>query len=667
MIRRLLALACVLSLAGCTGVDYLSGFRTDLTQRSLSELPAIAPFSLDDLAERFPDEPAYFFDYDQTAEHVFLVSERGRGIERWIYVEDIRRQYVILDADEEVFTTFSVGLAAREKLDGIMLRSTSPSGDVKTYSETDLVREVDKDRVTYKFAYPAVERGTVIEEAYRTSRESTSDYQPPLYIDASLQLDVPVQNFAFRYVYPTYWSLKIKEIAPRKVPSFEIDRASYPERSVVTFKGRDLQGFPDEPYSPYFKEVAPYLEMQVSKIANPYFPNEEPWYALPTSWKDLTKEFGDYAFDRGRRFREVEEQAQALARGLDSDSAKVAAIVGWIQTNIDGEGDADDLASVMRQRKGNLYLQTSLAQAMLTEVGLNADFLLIHPTSQGYFDRGFISSTQFTTPAVRVIGTDRQYVVFPYIKGLPTTYIPESFQGAEALIIRPEGGTEFVTLPTQDADAYAVDEDYTVAIDEDGVIRVEETKTLRGIAAFAQREAFEDLTEDEKEENVRELLTYSEGEIEDFEYEIEGLGDYGQPLALRLRYTIPDLVTITPEEVIFRTGGLLSPASLSAFETNVNERQLPIRIYYDRVTNKRIRITYPDSWTLATELEDTAEQTRFGSVRGIYLIGDGEITADQQILLKESQASPTSYGALLQLTGSQSRLYVPTLVFTLDR
>ena len=663
MIRRLLTLALLISLSGCTGVDYLSTFRTDLTQRPFDEMPAIASFDVDALSEQYPGEPAYYFDFEQTLEHVFLIPES----DRWIYVEDIRRQYVILDADEETFTTFRVNLAPRERLDGIMLRSTSPSGEVLTYSEDDLIREVDDGRVVYKFAYPAVERGTVIEESFRTNRELAKDYTPPLYIDAPLQLYVPVKNFAFQYVFPTNWALKIKQVGPRQIPPYELDRNSYDGRTVVTFKGRDLAGFPDEPYSPFFKEIASYLEMQVTEIANPYFPGDKPLYETEKSWEELTKRYGEYAFDRGRRFREVEEQAQSLARGLESDSAKVASIVSWIQNNIEVGGDADDLASVMRERKGNSLLQTSLAQAMLAEVGLDADFIIIHPANEGYFDRSFISGTQFTTPAVRVKSADRQYVVFPFVEGLPITYIPEFYQGADAIVIRPEGGAEFIQVPTQDAESYAVDEDYAVEIDEDGIIRVEETKTLRGIAAYELRKSFEDLSDEEKEEEVRELLTYNEGQIEDFEYEVQALDAYGQPLAFVLRYTIPDLVTVTPEEVIFRTGGLLSPASLSAFETKVTERQLPIRIYYDRITNKSIRISYPESWTLATELEDTAEQTRFGSVRGIYLMGEGEITAEQQIVLKESRASPTAYGALLQLTGSQSRLYVPTLVFTIDR
>lgn len=663
MIRRLAPLLIALILSGCSGTDVLSTFRTDLTQRSLDELPIVPAFDVDDLAAEHDGEPAYFFDIERTVEHVFLLPESFV----WVYVEDLRQQYVVLDPEEDRYTTFRVSLASRENLDGVFLRTTSPDGVVQTYSTSDLIRDNDDDKTIYRFAYPGVERGTVIEEVIRTNREMEErQYQPPLYIDAPLQREVPVGSFAFRYVYPANWAMSIKAIGPRRIPPYELDRSSYIGRTVVSFLGEDLPGFPDEPYSPYFKEIAPYLEMQVTSIPNPYDPNEDPIVSTSTSWGELMGIYSKYVSDKGgRRYREVEELAETLTQGLETDSARVAAIVGWVQSNTESGGEADDIASVLRERKGNSLLRTSLAQAMLNEVGVESEYIMIHPVSNGYFDRSFVSFTQFTEPALLLDLAGAQTVVLPYVEGLPISAIPEFYQGASAIVVRPEGSGKIVTLPTRDAETYAVDEDYTVDIDEDGVIRVEETKTLRGIAAFAYRSDFQDMTQADRDEEIRELLTYSEGEIEGLNYDIVGLDAFGEPLAITIRYTIPDLVTVTPEEVIFQTGGLLSPASLSAFEVDVRERQLPIRIYNDRITNKSITIRYPETWTLASVLEDTADRNRFGSVRGIYTMAPGEIRAEQQILLKQSRASPRAYSGLLSLTGSESKLYVPTLVFTL--
>ena len=652
-----------LLVTGCGSVDPLASYRTDLTRKKLDDLPQITVANLDALMEEHEGQPAYFFDIDRTVEHVFLLPVSND----WSYVDDTRHSYVVIDPDEERYATFRIVLGDREILDGVFLRTTSPSGEVRVFTEADLVRDQDGDRTVLSFAYPAVERGTIIEESYRTSRVARDDYQPPLYLDMPLQREVPVGRLAFRYVFPEYWALKIKAIGPRRVPAYELDRQSYEGRSVVTFNGRNIPGFPDEPFSPYFKEVAPYLEMQVTRIENP-FDNLMPLYETPTSWDQLASNFGKYAFDRGsrRRYREVRELAETLTAGLETDSSKVATIVAWGQDEIESGGDADDIAEVIRDRKASGPMKTSLANALLSEAGVDAEYIMIHPVSEGHFDRNFITYNQFTAPALLVTVGGEKTAVFPAIDGLPTTYIPEFFQGADAMVISEDGFERFDTVPSREADTYAVDDHYDVTIDEDGIVRVEETTTLRGIAAYVTRELLADLTDEEMEEEMREMLTYSEGEVEDFTYEVREQDNRAVPLELVLRYTIPDLVTLTPEEVIFRTGGLLSPASLSSFETTPGERQLPIRIYYDRLTNKSITIRYPEGWSLATELADVQEDSRFGDVQGSYQVTDGEIRAEQRIFLKESRATPVAYSALLKLTGSQSKLYVPTLVFSTE-
>ncbi|MEM1056758.1 MAG: hypothetical protein AAGI52_14645 [Bacteroidota bacterium] len=50
----------------------------------------------------------------------------------------------------------------------------------------------------------------------------------------------------------------------------------------------------------------------------------------------------------------------------------------------------------------------------------------------------------------------------------------------------------------------------------------------------------------------------------------------------------------------------------------------------------------------------------------MYTLQPGRIEADQQVALKESQAPREAYIDLLDLTGSRSGLFVPTLVFSTE-
>ena len=560
-------------------------------------------------------------------------------------------------------TTFQMRIPRRADVEDAFFRITSPAGVEETFSKSDLIEERDGDWVTYKLAYRAVERGSVIEEAFRVVYDWDENYQPPLYHDLQLQQAFPTDTLVARYIFPASWGLRIKQTSPGVVPPSAIQERN-DGRRVLEVTLADVPGFPDEDYAPAFKEVAPYWEFAVNEIASTA--GMPSIYSTADSWEELGQEWKDYAFRRGGLFSDpVRRKLGEILPDLSmSDSSKVAQITTWVQANIELGGDAQTLGSVLSSGRGDAIRITSLTQALLDEAGVDTSFLLIHPATEGYFDQSFIHDNQFTLPAVlaRVPGQD--YIIFPYIEGLPFSFIPKELRGAPAMRINSDGFDGFITLPRPSAQTYAADIRYQISIDEDGLVSVDETATLRGFAAFSLRNRFEDLTEEEREEEARKLLTYTETEVDDFAFELIDEDDPNAPLGIRLTYTIDDLVTVTPEEVIFQTGGLLSPASLQAFSVDAGERQLPIRVYSEQLTTKRLSIQFPESWTLTTDLETVNERNRFGQALGSYTLTPGEILGMQRVRLNEVSAPASEYENFLQITGARSKLHVPTLVFS---
>ncbi len=622
-------------------------------------LPAPASADVDALAERYDQDDAVYHRLFVTDEHVF---SPGRG--QWEYVEDRVSQYVVLNPETEWVSTTSVRVRGDDLLEGFVARVRQPDGAERFYTAADLVREVDDDDTIYKLVFPEVVRGTEITEHYRTTRKAGEGSAPPLTEDYALQYPAPIDTLRVRYIAPQEWGLQVKQVRPGVVPGFDSTVDPATRQRVIVYERTDVPAYRDEPFSPYFRETADYADMMVTGIdigMSRYDP--------PHTWSALGEQFSRYAYHKGGFLSSPVRSAvrQAEVDRAAADSVKLAQIVGWVQEAVElGAPSRDDLTHVVSEKKGDPLLICGLTQAMLDEVGIDSEFLLIHPVSAGYFDESYVSASQVPIPAVGATVDGRRYVVFPFLEGLPVTYIPPQFQGARAVRITADGFGGFVELPTRDSEAYAVDEAYDVEIDEEGVVHVEETKTLRGIAAYALRSRFSDLDEDEREDEIRDLLTYTEGEVGDLSYELVRQDDYGTPFEIRIRYTIDHLVTITPEEVLFQTGGLLSPASLGAFSVDTRERTLPIRIYYDQITNKTIRVSYPEAWSLTTELEDVEVSNRFGQVTGQYTRAPGSITAGQRIYLRESEAPKTAFSDLLRLTGSQSGLYVPTLVFGVE-
>ncbi|MEM7788557.1 MAG: hypothetical protein AAF594_12610 [Bacteroidota bacterium] len=654
-IHRLALLALGLLLTGCVSSGVLQ--RTEHTHGPLRMFDPLWDVDVEAYAEANEGRDGVFLRIDQTDEHAFDYPS-------WEYVEERTAQYLVLNPEAEWLTTQSIRVQRGGRLIGVASRVTSPDGTVRAFTEADYTTERDGDATVYKLAYTDIQRGSIVEEAYRVLYEAGPDYSPPLAEDYRMVFPLPVDSLRIRYIYPQNWGLQIKRMGRNDYPvgSVEIDPAL--DKRILTYERADVPAYEDEPFSPYFKETAEYLELRVTGIQD-----RLATYAPPDTWGALAEDFAKYAFRKGGLFSNPVGNAarEAVPDEAVSDSMKLVQVVDWVQRNIEiGESRNDDFTSVVRQKRGNPLLITGLTQAMLDRVGVEAEYYLIHPRSEGFFDDQYVTGSQFPIPAVGTEIDGHRYVVFPFIEGLPVNYVPEEFQGARAMRITPDGFGGFTDIPDRDVDSYAVDETYDVEIDADGILHVEEVKTLRGIAAYANRKRFEDLDDEEREDEIRELLTYTEGDVDDLEYDLVRLGEYGTDLEIRIRYTIDNLVTLTPEEILFQTGGLLSPASLSAFKVDTRERTLPVRIYYDQITNKRIRLRFPEAWSLTTDLTGVDYENRFGRVTGLYEMAPGEIVATQQIHLRESSAPASTYASLLRLTGSESALYVPTLVFSVD-
>ncbi|HEX9952296.1 MAG TPA: hypothetical protein VGB53_11045, partial [Rubricoccaceae bacterium] len=272
------------ALSGCASSGgSMSASRSSFTRRPLAEMPALPAVRLDSLREAYPGLPMAYLTDERTIEHQFDFPAE------WDFVQDVRRQYVVLDADNTTATTFGVTLGRRDVLEGAHLRLVRPDGGESVYALADLIREQDGGAVSYKFAYPNVVAGSVVEESYRLRQTTDRTFQPPLYHDIALQRSVPVDRMTVRYVYPSSWALAVKQVGPQMMPEFELDRTTLPHSTILTVRRDRVAPFADEPYSPFFKEVAPYLEFAVTAI---HVGDVLPLYQAPTSWEALATDFG---------------------------------------------------------------------------------------------------------------------------------------------------------------------------------------------------------------------------------------------------------------------------------------------------------------------------------------------------------------------------------------
>ena len=380
-------------------------------------------------------------------------------------------------------------------------------------------------------------------------------------------------------------------------------------------------------------------------------------YSAPRTWSDYAESFKRYVMDNNAHFsNRLNSRTKKLVAGKTDRLEILDTIVTYVQEEVDTDGGSDvgNFAKILKTGKGNQISNTALARKMLSSAGIKSSMVLIHSAVDGYFDPSFISTEQLYIPAVLAQVGGRDYYVFPYMEGLPIDHLPKPLQGQSALVIRDDGTTRLTETPRGNLAENDTTKSCVITLDEKGGVNVTETITLRGSSAYMVRDMLKQLKDDERNEVLEELISYSEGELEVKSKVFKGIEDRSAPMIAELTYRIDNLVTITPDEVLFDAGGLLSPLSKSKTGIDPNKRQNPIFIPYDEQYHKEIKIRFPENWTLTGQPEAIDYSNLFGSIKNQSEVANNELVLNQKLDLKKSLEPKEKIEELLMLTGQTS-------------
>lgn len=537
--------------------------------------------------------------YDGVYISSFLSDEHIGGQKQppWIMYRSISRQYVILNPEAENMTTFKLTLPKGAKVEQLTLRYTNPGQQPQTHRYKRANLSESKDEQVYSYIYPKAEKGTVIEETFILSFDAQK-VSPFLDTYQPLQFPIPCEKLTYKFAYPDWWRVRVKELGENKTLTLDREHNVEGKKRVITYQATNVGAFEDELYSPYFQETADYLRLNIEYFEMLGFRSTQPvsWFKLMKQIEKSIPLTTDYK--PGSR---IDLAARNVTRDANTPEEKINAILSLIQRDIKVDGEKTEnykLEKVLASKKGNVLQVVGLMHAMARAVGLDAYFIMTRPASRGYFDEDYISFEELSVPAVLINTADKSYLTFPYQK-IPYDVYPSVFEGQIAYQIQTRGQlttAKFVTLdnlPTQPA---SIREKYILNINEDGIISVNETKIIDGFSAVWFRTAIEDLTEDEVDEMIQNMLTYDAADITVNTYEINDRDDYLKPITINLEYEIDNLVTVTPEEILFQTAGLFAPASGKRYKIDTSERKMPIKIRANHNYSKDIEISFPDSW-----------------------------------------------------------------------
>lgn len=603
---------------------------------------------------------------DFTMEQIPIIGILGGSTQKLSKVNHIK--YVVLKPDEDWLSTFMFTVEKGTELVDLYAVMYTPEGEIKKYTIQDMrTTKLPNGDIEYKMAYPNVKKGTIIEEGWQILDDDIFSFE-----NYNIQSSQPIISTTMRLVYPSNFDSQIKKIGENK--TLPLITAGWRDdgTTVLTYTSENLPGIKDEPYSPYYRDLGYYFVSKATRV-NGWQLKKSEWSDLSEVYKILTK------FDYSDLNGVISDSTAKITKHCTGTLDKMDSIITWIQQNIKHNNDLSTASNNYSTYYGINYTRVlqsklafsgeinALARVMLKSAGIESDFVLLRDARMGYFDKDFVDFREFSFSAILAKIDGKTYLVFPSEPKIPTSYVPEFYQGQTAMQISSTGGYDFITLSPANCGQSESIQQYKLNIKEDGVVSVNETKIFKGSQAFFIREYFKDVKDVDMPKQMKKLLTYSDGDVKLIKHTIKNQENYKEPLEVVLEYTIDNLVTVTPDEVIFQTGGLFAPGSQEKEKFETNKRYNPIRIYIDDRLEKDITINYPKTWKLITELNNSQDSSSFGSVGAIYSTDTNTLSINMERLLKPASEPKEKIQNLISLIGSKSKLNIPTLVFKINQ
>lgn len=621
-------------------------------------------YDVGELEKKYPKQSVVFLSSAISYEHSGrkeVFSMNNADFQNWQYHIVKTNQYVIMDKENPGASLISLNFWRYDQLNNIFVITKSPSGKIQRFVEKDFTKNIDENKLTtLKLNLPEIEKGTFVEHGYDLSMYARFT-SPTTEYNFDVQKEYPIENLEIRFLFPEWWNIQTKKIAAKVPLPIEKDTILESNKQIFTYKNSMLPVRKQEPYAPYYREVSPYIQLKVKSLSR------NPGFRDTPTWDLLARDFERYVMDNDGFFStSVGSKTRALTENETSPFQKMKKIVTFIQQNIKVADDYvyRNFPDILEAKKGSTLEICGLTYYMLKKSGLDVDYLLIHSSNDGYFDPDYISFSQFDMPAVRVSIDNSFYIVFPYNKFLPVEQILDELTNETALVISKNNnnGKRWI-IPDLRSATDSTHQKVSLKIERDGKVIVTDTKIFHGSSAYAIRSRFADLNHDEKEKGFQKYFTSSDLKISDFKYEIKNLEEIEKDLVVELTYSISNLVTITPEEILFQTGGLLSPVNLYSQKIDTTERINPIEISHTEVFAKDVTVFYPEGWGVQTILKDTIVQNKFGSSTEKFSTSTGVININQNTRLEKSKGEKSEISLLFDIINGDQRRNLPVIVF----
>jgi transglutaminase-like putative cysteine protease/Flp pilus assembly protein TadD len=296
---------------------------------------------------------------------------------------------------------------------------------------------------------------------------------------------------------------------------------------VYRFAAKDVAKVEAEPAMPGVGETSPYLHVST--------------YA---SWNDVGAWYWRLVEDSLGADDEIRRIARGLVKRGMTDADRVRAVYDFVVTGTRYVGlefgihgyKPYKVTQVLARRFGDCKDKAALTVALLREVGVAAEMVLVRTRRGGHLDTEPASLAIFDHAIVYVPKLDRYLDGTAEWSGL--SELPAQDQGVVVLRVNPRGGvlTQTPVLPSSENH---VQRRWQVALEASGDARVDEELIIRGQAAPNWREHYQ--TEGERKDRYGRVWSGRFPGARLDAVAMPGIGDRNAPVTVRAGVTVPRL------------------------------------------------------------------------------------------------------------------------------
>jgi hypothetical protein len=429
------------------------------------------------------------------------------------------------------------------------------------------------------------------------------------------------------------------------------------EGNSYTWELRDLPWIEREEHSPGFESIAPWIGVT-------YFPTSAASPALRTlkDWAAVSLWLSGFMDPPAEATPAVRAKAAELTSGLQTEIDKIRAIAAFAQqTNYvevsmnvtRGGGYTPHVAEqVLTRNYGDCKDKATLMRSLLKAIGVSSYTVAIYSSDREYVRRDWPSPMQFNhaivaikvspeTSAATVLDHPRlgRLLIFdPTDPVTPVGDLPAREQASFALVVAGADG-DLVKMPQLPASSARIERTVEARMDDSGHLTAHLVTQYFGQSGSSMRYATRHEGMDQLKQNLERSYSRRLGGVTlDKITPADHAGENRMEVAVDLG--VGQFGQFMQQKMLVVKPGVLAPDADYIFSNK--ERKLPVRLE-SRLRQDTVVIQLPAGFMIDEIPEPVQVESPYGAYRAAWKSGDGSVTFEQSLEIRETVAAPGDY------------------------